>query len=346
MFKQLEGARLGIFIFLGTILLVISIFMIGNKEKLFVTTIEIKAYFAEIEGLKNGAPVRLSGYDIGSVSEIKLVDSKTGNVEVKMRIENELVHFIRLDSEASIETEGLVGKKIVSITPGSPTEEIIVDGGILKSKNPVNIAAIIEQTESTMGYLKNLTKDLSEIITKTNQGEGTVGKLINDEKLYYSAVRITQTADKSLEEMTNRLTEISDILVDLGKNVKGIISNVDEATADLKNLIGNIEKGEGVAGALLTDKKLADSVKSMIANLTKTSEDARTATSSLAENMEALKHNWLFKGYFEERGYWSKVEYENEINTKLEDLKKQNEILDDKIKQLLELEQKLEKKDN
>ncbi|MEW6195230.1 MAG: MlaD family protein [Bacteroidota bacterium] len=344
MFKQLEGARLGIFIFIGTILLVISIFMIGNKEKLFVTTIEIKAYFSQIEGLKSGAPVRLSGYDIGSVSEIRLVDSKTGNVEVKMRIDNELLHFIRLDSEASIETEGLVGKKIVSITPGSPTEEIIADDGVLKSKNPVNIAAIIEQTESTMSYLKNLTRDLSEIVAKTNEGEGTVGKLINDEKLYYSAVRITQTADKSLEEMTNRLTEISDILVDLGKNVKGIISNVDEATGDLKNLIGNIEKGEGVAGALLTDKKLADSVKTMIANLSKTSEDARIATSSLAENMEALKHNWLFKGYFEERGYWNKVEYENEINTKLEDLKKQNAILDDKIKQLLELEQKLEKK--
>lgn len=343
MLKQLEGARLGIFIFLGTILLVISIFMIGNKEKLFVTTIEIKSYFNQIEGLKSGAPVRLSGYDIGSVSEIKLVDAKTGNVEVKMRIENDLLHFIRLDSEASIETEGLVGKKIVSITPGSPESEIIADGGIVKSKNPVNIAAIIEQTESTMAYLKNLTKDLSEIIAKTNQGEGTVGKLINDEKLYYSAVQITQTADKSLKEMTGRLTEISDILVDLGKNVKGIISNVDDATGDLKNLIANVENGEGLAGALLTDKKLADSVKTMIANLTRTSKDAQLATSSLAENMEALKHNWLFKGYFEERGYWSKVEYENEINTKLEDLKKQNELLDVRIKQLLELEQKLEK---
>lgn len=346
MLKQLEGARLGIFIFIGTILLVLSIFLIGNKEKLFVSTLEIKTYFNQIEGLKTGAPVRLSGYDIGSVSEIKLVDGKTGNVEVKMRIETNLIHFIRLDSYASIETEGLVGKKIVSITPGSADQEVVRDGGVLKSRNPVNIAAIIEQTESTMAYLKNLIKDLSEIISKTNQGEGTIGKLVNDEKLYYSAVQITQTADKSLKEMTGRLTEISDILVDLGKNVKGIINNVDDATADVKNLISNIEKGEGIAGAILTDKKLGDSLKTMIANFTKTSDDMRSATSSLSENMEALKHNWLFKGYFEERGYWNKEEYEKEINTKLEDLKKQNEILDVKIKQLLELEQKFEKKNN
>ena len=346
MLKQFEGARLGIFIFIGTILLVLSIFLIGNKEKLFVSTLEIKTYFNQIEGLKSGAPVRLSGYDIGSVSEIKLVDGKTGNVEVKMRIETNLIHFIRLDSFASIETEGLVGKKIVSVTPGSADHEVIRDGGILKSKNPVNIAAIIEQTESTMSYLKNLIKDLSEIIAKTNQGEGTIGKLVNDEKLYYSAVQITQTADKSLKEMTGRLTEISDILVDLGKNVKGIINNVDDATADVKNLISNIEKGDGIAGAILTDKKLGDSLKTMITNFTKTSDDMRSATSSLAENMEALKHNWLFKGYFEERGYWNKEQYEKEINTKLEDLKKQNEILDVKIKQLLELEQKFEKKSN
>lgn len=346
MFRQLEGARLGIFIFIGTILLVLSIFLIGNKEKLFVSTLEIKTYFNQIEGLKSGAPVRLSGYDIGSVSEIKLVDGKTGNVEVKMRIETNLIHFIRLDSYASIETEGLVGKKIISISPGSANEEVIRDGGVVRSRNPVNIAAIIEQTESTMSYLKTLIKDLSEIITKTNQGEGTIGKLVNDEKLYYTAVQITQTADKSLKEMTGRLTEISDILVDLGKNVKGIINNVDDATADVKNLISNIEKGDGIAGAILTDKKLGDSLKTMIANFTKTSDDMRGATSSLAENMEALKHNWLFKGYFEERGYWNKEQYEKEINTKLEDLKKQNEILDAKIKQLLELEQKVEKKSN
>ncbi|MCX7875210.1 MAG: hypothetical protein N2321_03465, partial [Melioribacteraceae bacterium] len=60
MLKQLEGARLGIFIFLGTVLLVISIFLLGNKEKLFTQTIEIKTYFDQIEGLKPGAPVRLS----------------------------------------------------------------------------------------------------------------------------------------------------------------------------------------------------------------------------------------------------------------------------------------------
>jgi len=342
MLKNLEGARLGIFIFLGTVLLVISIFLLGSKEKLFTGTVEIKTYFNQIEGLKAGAPVRLSGYDIGSVSGIALVDEKSGNVEVKMRIDNDLKHFIRLDSEAAIETEGLVGKKIVTITPGSANVEEINDGGILKSKNPLNISVIMEQTESTISYLKDLTKDLSEIIAKVNQGEGTIGKIVNDDRLYESAVTITKNADKSLSAVTQNLNSVSDIIIDMTNSIKSIITNVDDAITDVRGVVNKVNNGEGALGALIADKKLADSVKVVIANLTKTSDDARMATSSLAENMEALKHNWLFKGYFERRGYWNKAEYESEIDTKLEELKNQNKILDEKIKEMLELQQKLE----
>lgn len=346
MLKQLEGARLGIFIFFGTILLIISIFLIGSKEKLFTGTIEIKAYFNQIEGLKTGAPVRLSGYDIGSVSGISLVDEKTGNVEVRMRIDNELKRFIRLDSQAAIETEGLVGKKIVTITPGSPNLEEISDGGIIKSKNPLNIAAIVEESEAVISYLRNITKDLADIVNKVNKGEGTIGKIVNDDKLYRSAVSITQNADKSLTAITERLTDVSDIIINMTESIKSIIANVDSASANIRNLVSKVNKGEGILGTLISDQAVADSIKSILFNLAKTSEDARNATSSFAENMEALKHNWLFKGYFEERGYWNKLDFEKSIDNKLNELKKQNEILDQKIKQMLELESRLDKKNN
>ncbi len=346
MLKQLEGARLGIFIFIGTILLIISIFLIGSREKLFTTTIEIKAYFNQIEGLKTGAPVRLSGYDIGSVSGIALVDEKTGNVEVRMRIDNELKRFIRLDSQASIETEGLVGKKIVTITPGSPNLEEIEDGGIIKSKNPLNISAIVEESEAVISYLKDLTKDLSEIVSKVNEGKGTAGKIINDDKLYRSAVSITQNADRSLTAITERLNDVSDIIIEMTGSIKTIIANVDSASADIRNLVNKVYKGEGVLGTLIADQTVADSLKIMLNNLAKTTEDAKLATSSFAENMEALKHNWLFKNYFEQRGYWSKAEFEKEIENRLQELKKQNEILDEKIKQMLELQSRLKQNNN
>jgi phospholipid/cholesterol/gamma-HCH transport system substrate-binding protein len=344
MFKQLEGARLGIFIFFGTVLLVIFIFLLGNKEKLFTSTIQIKAYFNQVEGLKAGAPVRLSGYDIGSVSAISFAADQSARIVVTMRIDNALKHFVRLNSEASIETEGLVGKKIVTITPGSDQAPEVTDEGTIRSKNPVNISAIIEETEAKMGNIKNLTKDFSEIFAKINKGEGSLGKLVNNDKLYNSTVAITQSADKSLTAITSRLNEISDIIVKLSGNMKSIISNVDSATADVRHLLARVDNGEGALGALVANKKVADSVKSIIRNFARTSDDVRLAASGLAENMEALKHNWLFKGYFEERGYWNRSEYEKAIDLQLTELRKQQEIVDQKLKELKELESRLEKK--
>ncbi|MCL6100108.1 MAG: MlaD family protein [Bacteroidetes bacterium] len=343
MLKQLEGARLGIFIFFGTILLIISIFLLGNKEKLFTRTIEIKAYFNQIEGLKSGAPVRLSGYDVGSVSSISLASDTSAKVEVTMRIDSELKHFIRLDSFASVETEGLVGKKIVSITPGSQGSAEITDGGIIPSKSPVNIAKIIEETENVMGYMKDLTKDFSEIFAKVNKGEGSLGKLVNDDKLYNSAVNITQSADKSLKTITARLDEISNIIISTSGTVKSILTDVDKTVIDVRGIINKIDNGEGALGKLIGDKNMGDSIKTIITNLTRTSDEAHIAVSRLAENMEALKHNWLFKGYFEQRGYWDTPVYEQNIDTKLNELKKQNELLDAKMKELKALGTKLEK---
>jgi phospholipid/cholesterol/gamma-HCH transport system substrate-binding protein len=344
MLKQLEGARLGIFIFFGTVLLVLSIFLLGSKEKLFTRTSEVKAYFSQIEGLKSGAPVRLSGYDIGSVSSISFAADSTAKVEVKMKIDNALKHFIHLDSEAAIETEGLVGKKIVTITAGSADAPEIGDGGVIRSKNPVNISAIMEETESIMGNIKNLTKEFSEIFSKVNKGEGSIGRLVNDDQLYKSAVNVTQSADRSMSIITKRLDEIADIIVKISASMKSIVGNIDSATIDVRNLVHKVNKGEGVLGSLIGDKKIADSVRTMLKNLVKTSDDARIATSSLAENMEALKHNWLFKNYFEERGYWSQSEYEKAIDLQLGELKKQQEIVDRKMKELKELELRLQKK--
>ena len=344
MLKQLEGARLGIFIFFGTVLLILSIFLLGSKEKLFTRASEVKAYFTQIEGLKRGAPVRLSGYDIGSVSSISFSNDSSAKVEVKMRIDNALKHFIHFDSEAAIETEGLVGKKIVTITAGSANAPEIGDGGVIRSKNPVNISAIMKETEFTMGNIKDLTKEFSEIFTKINKGEGSIGKLVNDDQLYKSAVNVTQSADRSMSIITKRLDEIADIIVKTSGSLKSIIGNIDSATVDVRNLVHSISKGEGVLGSLIGDKKIADSVKTMIKNLVKTSDDARIATSSLAENMEALKHNWLFKSYFEERGFWNRSEYEKAMDLQLTEIKKQQDILDNKMKELKELELRLQKK--
>lgn len=342
MFKHLEGARLGIFIFLGTVLFVLAIFLVGNKDSLFVETIQVKAYFPTVEGLRTGAPVRLSGLDVGAVSAISLIEGSKNRVEVIMRIENELRDFIRLDSEAFIETEGLVGKKIVTITPGSPDQEVVSDGGVIKARAPISMAEVIEETQSAISYFKDITKDLSEIVSKVNRGEGSVGKLVNDDELYLSTVKIVKSADANLNQITNRLNEVSEFVISLGGGVGDILKSVDSTIIGVKYLVAKVERGEGVLGALVSDRSAYDSIKTVINNLVKTTELAVDGAKGFTENMEALKHNWLFKSYFEERGYWSESEYQKEIDKKLEILKAQNEVLDQKLKELKKLEASIE----
>ena len=339
MFKQFEGARLGIFIFIGTILLVLSILLLGNKESMFVSTIKIKSYFERVEGLKSGAPVRLSGYDIGSVSSINLANDTTGRVEVIMRIDKAYIKFIRLDSKAAIETEGLVGKMIVSVTPGSSWKEEVAEGGVILSQAPINLSEVFHETQSIMINVENLTKDFSGIVSKINNGEGSIGKFVNNDSFYKSTLGVVQAADKSLTLITTRMNEISTMISGLYSSFQNISTNVESASKDIKNMVGDVKSGHGILGAMLTDDKSYDSVKTIIRNFTNASVYVTQSAEKLSENMEALKHNWLFKSYFEQRGYWDKAEFEKELDKKLQDIKDQTEILNKKIKELNGLKQ-------
>ena len=333
MFKSLEGAKLGLFIFIGSFLIVLSIFTIGNKESLFVETVEINSRFENVEGLKTGAPVRLSGFTIGSVNNIVLSGDSLGTVIVTMHIEKSLQHFIRLDSEASIVTEGLVGKKVVAIRPGSPSQAIVGEGSFVKSKTPLNITQVIEDTQAIITYVKDLTKDFSGLVHKINEGEGSIGKLVNNDELYNAAVDITLSAKTSLDSITSKMDQIAELIVQTNNTASKVFTDIDTSMVAIKNLVTKVEKGEGTIGKMLNDDEVYDSLKVMFSNLTVSTEAAKEGMVSFSENMEALKHNWLFKKYFEDRGYWS----ETEIDNKLDRLEEQNKLLDEKLEELKEL---------
>ncbi|MDY0082096.1 MAG: MlaD family protein [Ignavibacteriaceae bacterium] len=341
MFKNLANAKLGIFIFLGSALLVILIFLLGNKGQLFSSTFTVKAYFKNTEGLRNGASVRFGGIDIGAVKNINIVSGTSGRVEVSMRIKEEIKRFIKTDSQASIETEGLVGNKVVVITMGSEKAAEISDEGTILSKEPLSFGDIIAETQGIMAYTKDMTKNLAEIISKVNQGDGTLGRIINDDELYSAAANLTKSADKSLVSLTDELKDVVSLFDELGKGVSDVVINVNTLVARLDTVLVGVSEGKGLLGSLVSDKgKEGKTLNRILDNLVTVSEDARTSASRLAENMEALKHNWLFKSYFEERGYWDKEEYENVLDEKIIELNEKIKILDNKILELKALEKR------
>ena len=341
MFKNLTGAKLGIFIFLGSTLLVIGIFLLGNKESLFRPTFTVKAYFKNIEGLRNGAPVRLGGIDVGSVKNIEIVKDTTGKVEVTMRLHNEVQRFIRKDTKASIETEGLVGNKVVVLEIGSATADLIEEGGAIQAKDPIGFGAVIEETQGIMGYTKEMTKNMADLFERINKGEGTIGKILTDDKLYFQATELTKRADQSLGAIIIELEKVSQIFKTLGSGVSEVITNVNQAVIEVDTIIEGVSKGRGLLGQVLVEGSKYDSLfTNTMSEIQKTSVEARIAASRLSENMEALKHNWLFKSYFEDRGYWDKAEYEDQINSSLRELDEKIKIIDQRIETLKRLEEK------
>lgn len=337
--KGLATAKLGIFIFLGSTLLVIGIFLLGNKDQLFASTFTVKTYFENIEGLRNGAPVRFGGIDVGAVKDIKILGDVSGRVEVSMRIKTEIKRFIRKNSVATIETEGLVGNKIVMLTMGSENFEEISDGGVIQSAEPLGFAAVIEETQGILEYTKEMTKDLADVMNKINRGEGTLGKILTDEELYNAATKLTKSADRSLTNLTDDLKDVLVLFDKLGSGVENVVSNVNKVVADIDTLMYGVQEGKGLMGSLLTDKgKEAESLNQILENIVQVTEDSKLGASRLAENMEALKHNWLFKSYYENRGYWDKAEFEVQIDSKILELDSKIKLLDEKINELKALE--------
>lgn len=337
--KTLANAKLGIFIFLGSTLLVIGIFLLGNKDQLFASTFTVKAYFNNIEGLRNGAPVRFGGIDVGAVKEINILSDNSGKVEVAMRIKTDIKRFIRENSVATIETEGLVGNKIILITMGTENFDPISEGGTIQSREPLGFAEVIEETQGILAYTKEMTKDLSEVISRINSGEGTIGKILNDEELYNAATNLTKNADQSLTNLTDDLRDVIVLFDKLGGGVEDVVGNINKVVADIDSLMSGVQEGKGLMGSLLTDKgKEAESLNQILDNIIQVTEDSKLGASRLAENMEALKHNWLFKSYYENRGYWDKAEFETEIDEKIIELNEKMKLLDEKIGELKALE--------
>ncbi len=339
MAKKTSTVKLGIFIFLGITILVIAIFMLGGKEQLFSSTFNVKAYFKTVQGLKNGATVRLSGIDVGTVKNIRIVNDTTGRVEVTMSIKDDVARFIRTDTRATIETEGLVGNKVVVLEIGTASAELVKEGGTIRTKEPMSFSAVIEETQGVMQYTKQMTKDLSEIVSRVNRGEGSIGKLLVDDELYTDATDLTKQADKSLQSITGEFDKVTELFNNLGVGVRNVVTNVDSTVADLDSIITAVKEGKGILGEMLVNGSPFDSTfRQTLSNIEKTTADARLASSRLAENMEALKHNWLFKSYFEERGYWDKAEYEDEISSKLKELDEKIKLIDRRIEELKALE--------
>jgi phospholipid/cholesterol/gamma-HCH transport system substrate-binding protein len=186
-----RAARLGAFIIATLVVLAAGVFLIGSKQYLFRPTYRLKAQFATVVGLDAGAEVRVAGVHIGTVREIDLPSKPTDKVTVLMDLQQSTHGIVKQDSIASIETEGLLGNEYVAITFGSVAALNVRDGDMIGSEPPLVMADLMKKadgilvtSQSALNSVTVVAANLGSISNKINQGQGTIGELINDKKIY------------------------------------------------------------------------------------------------------------------------------------------------------------------
>jgi phospholipid/cholesterol/gamma-HCH transport system substrate-binding protein len=232
-----RAARLGAFIIAALTILVSGIFVIGGKQYLFTPTYQLNTRFKSVVGLESGADVRVGGVHSGTVRRVQLPRTPMDTITVWMDVDQSTHNIIKQDSLATLETDGLLGNTFVAISFGSATGADVADGGTIASEPPLAMADLMKKADgilaSSQEALLNVTHttaNLRSVSTKIDNGQGTIGALINDKSIY---------------------------------------AQLDQTTRGLRDTVSTAQ-----AGAL-----------------------------DFRENMQALKKNFLLRGFYRDRGY-------------------------------------------
>ena len=177
-----QKIKIGLFTFLGLLVLVLAIFFIGNRKNLFSSTFNVYGTFKNVSGLQVGNNVRFAGIDIGVVEAINIVSDSAARVDVT--INNDVRKFIKTDSKLSIGSDGLMGDKLIVIAPGGITStQEVKNGDQLATVNPFDVDKLIAKMTGVITNAESLTAGLSQIVNKVNSGQGSIGRLLNSDKL-------------------------------------------------------------------------------------------------------------------------------------------------------------------
>ena len=310
-------ARLGLVVLVGLISLIGFLFVIASQANLLADTFGVRATFNQVAGLKEGAGVFYNGISVGRVDAVRLPRAPGDPITVVMSVDEDARPLIREDSRALIQTDGLVGNVIVSLTDGSANRPQVADGGQIQGVDPFALSEVSDRLFASVSRFDSVTVQLAGIMSDVRTGEGTLGRFLYDEQLYDNTVATTEEFQATLRTFTAR----ADALVSVAEN----------ASRGVDQILAKVNTGDGTVARFLNEDDVyttflatAGQLQEGAAQLQTVSADIRAITDRFnqaagwaslgafrfSENMEALKHNFLFRGYFEDRGYYEMAPFE------------------------------------
>lgn len=317
--------KLGIFIVTGLSLFVFALFYIGSKENLFTNTFSLYAIFPDVSGLTQGNSVQFAGINVGTIQSIEIIASD--KVKVNMSIVSKVKEFIKKDSEASINSDGLVGSKVLSISSGTSSGASIENGDSLHALKPLSMGDIISNLNESTKDAQVITRNLSDILSKVNNGEGTIGKLINNSDIFDDLDSLMNSFSGSSAKINSILGNASISVGIVTKGIENLQGSIDTIVRNVSDITKKINSSQSLVGTLLTDTVFANNIKTAMSNTNQATANLELGSFSFYQNMEALKHNFFFKGYFEDLGYWDEATFEKNMDTRESRiLNKENEL--------------------
>ena len=314
-----RGIIVGVFIFLGIVIFVGAILTLGGQQKTFQKSVTVKAFFSDVEGLQKGNNVWFSGVKIGTVKKISFKGSS--QVEVDLSIQESSKEYIRSDAKAKIGSDGFIGSKLVILYGGTDKNPPVENGDVMVVEKAVTTDEMFSTLQSNNKNLLDITGDFKLISKRLSNGEGTVGKLLTDESLLnemqkvlatlqtaaVNTERLTTTVSGYTSKLNNKGTLANELVSDTvlyarlkesSRQIESLSLTAKAAVNDLKNATENVNAGlnnkQSPAGMLLNDEAVASDLKSTLRYL-------NSSTQKLDQNLEALQHNFLLRGFFKKK---------------------------------------------
>jgi phospholipid/cholesterol/gamma-HCH transport system substrate-binding protein len=204
-----EKIKIGCFVLAGLAVLIAGIFLIGNRKGLFTRTFSLHGMFNNVNGLQQGNNVRFAGINIGVVQDIQIVNDTT--VKVILTLNEDVRKFVKKDAKLSISSDGLMGDKLVVISPGTTNNSKgVADGDELKAVNPFDVDKLITKFSKITDDAGELVGGLSEVVDKVNHGKGSIGRLLNNDKMakdLEGTVKQAKTTIANVHQTTGTLNE-------------------------------------------------------------------------------------------------------------------------------------------
>ncbi|RMF61144.1 MAG: MCE family protein [Bacteroidetes bacterium] len=295
-------ARVGILVLAGVALFILALFALANRTFLFSDTFYVKSQFTRVAGLVPGAAVQYQGVNVGRVESVQLPEAPGKKIVVTMAISEKARHLVRHNTQAQIKSDGLVGNQIVVLVPSAEIGEPVGEEDFIPGVDPFDLFEITDKALASVQRFESAAVAFEQIMRDVQEGQGTLGKFIYDPALYDGFVATTDETRRVLNNLAN--------------NAEALVGLAGEATRGVQDILDKVDRGEGTLARMLNDPAVynsllatADTLQAIAGDLRAVTQNAENMTNwgalgafRFAELMEAGKHNWLFKRYFEERG--------------------------------------------